>query len=97
MEQILTTTDTTGEPFSCNVMFFVALDTYADGWRVEYALDHDDVTDKNALNWKHWHSYTLQQDGDLSYVMVCGLKGYLFRMNGGTAGATAYRTLLTGD
>ena len=95
--EILASTQSVGDPFSCNVAFFVFLDTYADGWFMEYAQDHDSVTDKTTLNWKKWHSQPLQQHGELSYVIVCGLKGVLFRMNSGTQGATAYRKLLLTD
>ena len=49
MEKILTATQSVGIPFSCNVSFLVFLDTYADGWHIEYAQDHDSVTDKTTL------------------------------------------------
>lgn len=88
IEQVLQSTEPVGEPFECNVNFIVFLDTYADGWFVEYALEKDDPTD---MVWKRWHNQPLQEHGELSYVIVCGVKQFRFRMNSGTTGATAYR------
>lgn len=90
MRQVLANNQATGEHFPSSRPFIVFLDVYTDGWFVEFAIDHEDVADKTSLNWKQWHNQPLQQNGDLSRVLVYGAKGMLYRMNGGTQGATAY-------
>lgn len=90
MNQVLTATETTGDPFPNNATFIVFLDTYTDGWHVEYALDKESVTDKTTLNWKKWNSQPIQEHGELSRVLVYGMDNVLYRLNGGTQGATVY-------
>ena len=87
--QVLHSNQDTGEPFSNSTPFVVFLDTYTDGWFVEYAIDDDDVSDKDTLNWKRYHNQPIQEHGDLSHVLVYGMADVLYRLNGGTQGATA--------
>ena len=90
MERRLNATETTGDPFEHSTPFQAILDTYTDGWFVEYAVDHENVTDKTTLNWKRYHNQSIQQHGELSRVLVYGMDGVLYRFNSGTAGATGY-------
>lgn len=89
MVQILESDDTTGDPFTTERPFFVSLDTYADGWFLEFAVTKDNEAN---MNWKKWHTQPLREHGDLSHLTVVGVKGYSFRMNRGTQGATAFRS-----
>lgn len=89
MEQVLLATETTGREFDSNITFIVFLDIYQDGWFVEYCLKKDNPVQQI---WKRWHTHPLQQHGDLSRVVVFGSeKDTLYRLNGGTVGATAFR------
>ena len=87
--QVLNSNQDTGDPFGSNTPFVVFLDTYTDGWFVEYAFDNDAVEDKTTLNWKRYHNQSIQQHGELSHVLVYGMSEVLYRLNGGTQGATA--------
>ena len=89
--QILLSNQGTGDPFRSSVPFSAFLDTYTDGWYVEYAIDDENVDDKSTLNWKRYHDQPLQEHGDLSWVLVYGMRDVLYRINGGTTGATAFR------
>lgn len=90
MEQRLFPNQDTGEPFELTAPFIVFLDTYTDGWFVEYAYDDPEVSDKDTLNWKRYHNNAIQEHGDLSHVLVYGMSKVLFRLNQGAQGATAY-------
>ena len=87
MSQVLSATEGTGEPFRRATPFTVKLDIYADGWYLEYAIRKDDAA---LLRWSRYHDEPLTEHGDSSSVYCDGGEGYLFRMNGGTQGATAW-------
>ena len=91
MIQILESTQTTGDPFPSLTNFVVKMDAFTTGWFVEWAIDHDNVTDKSTLNWTRYHDQPIQQHGALSRPLIYGAENTLFRVNGGTAGATAYK------
>ena len=88
MELVLSSNQPTGEPFTSAIPFIVFLDTYTDGWFLEYAFTKADA---NQMNWKKWHSQPLQQHGELSRLLVYGVEGMSFRLNSGTVGATAFQ------
>ena len=90
MDQRLHANQPVGDPFTTRFPIEVFLDVYTDGWYVEYAIDREDVTDKNTLNWKRYHNTPLQEHGDLSHVLIYGMRGALYRLKGGTQGATAF-------
>ena len=87
MSQVLDATEPTGDPFRRATPFTVKLDIYADGWYLEYAIRQDDPT---LLRWSRYHDTPLTQHGDSSSVYCDGGPGYIFRMHGGTQGATAH-------
>lgn len=91
MKQILEADQPTGTPFQTQLPFMVSLDTYADGWFLEYAVTKPDPTE---MVWKRWHTQPLREHGDLSHVNVLGMKDYSYRMHGGTVGATAFRSTI---
>lgn len=86
MSQVLKSTQTTGDPFRSLIPSWVFLETYADGWFVEYAVYRENPTE---MIWKRWHNQALQQHGELSRVLIAGGNDLRFRLNGGTVGATA--------
>lgn len=70
----------------------VFLDTYTDGWFVQYGLKKENAAD---INWKNYHDISLQEHGNLSKVVLYGTRfdlipDILFRLHGGTQGATAF-------
>ena len=87
--QILDTTDTVSDPFKSRVPFVVFLDTYADGWFVQYAVTKETSTD---MVWKNWHTHAITENGEGSRILVYGMEGVSYRLNSGTAGATGYRS-----
>ena len=89
--QILHSNEPKGEPFNQGTPFNVFLDTYTDGWYLEYAINDENVENKDNLNWKRYHSQPIQEHGELSHVLVYGMPNVLYRVNGGTQGATAFR------
>ena len=96
MKQILTETQTTGEVFDSRTPFMVFLDTYTDGWFLQYAANKENAAN---INWKNWHEVSLREHGDLSYAVVYGSRWQItpdlvFRMHGGTVGATAFISYL---
>lgn len=86
---ILTSEQTVGRHFSFIGTFKVLLDVYTDGWHVEYAVNIDSVVDKNTLNWKKYHNQPIQNEGELSHPLIYGMPDVLYRVKGGTKGATA--------
>ena len=88
MDIVLEATETTGEDFSSSVPFMVFLDTHTDGWFVEYAVHKEN---KSEMNWKKWHNQPIQEHGELSRVLVYGMRGVRYRLNSGNVGATAVR------
>lgn len=90
MRQVLNNNEPTGNHFDSQRPFQVVLDVYTDGWFVEYAINDESVADKSTLRWKRWHNQPIQEHGELSRVLVYGSSGMLFRLNGGTQGATAF-------
>lgn len=88
LDLVLESNQDTGNGFERSTPFIVFLDTYADGWFVEYAYDTG-AADEDTLNWKRWHSQPLQQHGELSWVLCYGSNGIKWRLNSGTRGASA--------
>ena len=81
--------DTTGGEFESPVPFIVYFEVFTDGWSVEFA--HKDTPDAE----KHW--VTAQEEPFTSspgceFRVFPGIEGVVFRINGGTAGAVAYRS-----
>ena len=85
--QVLKSTQDTGDTFRRATPFTVKLDTYTDGWYLEYAIKKEN---ENNLIWSRYHDTPITQHGDCSSVYCDGGENYMFRMNGGTQGATAF-------
>ena len=87
MTQVLESSQSVGRVFPQDIPFIVFLDTYTDGWYLEYAVYKEDPT---KMVWKRWHDQSLQEHGFLSWVLAYGAEHLRFRVNGGTTGATAF-------
>ena len=89
MEKILDATDTVGMVFESQVPFKVFLDTFAEGWFLEFCYTKDDPADRV---WKRWHSRPIQEHGEGSHILVYGMEDVRYRLASGTVGATGYQT-----
>ena len=87
--QVLSSTDTVGEPFERSSTFMVVLGTHTDGWRLQHGIpdENGDVAD---ANWKNWDDFAIAPSGSCSHTIAYGTRGIKWRLHGGTAGATAY-------
>ena len=86
---ILTSGQTTGDPFEATFPFKVYFVVYSDGWYVEFT---DKDTPEASRVWFRYNERPLQNSPGKSHVIVPGSKDLLYRMNGGTAGAVIKRT-----
>ena len=84
---ILTADDSTGIEFSSSNSFMVFFETFTAGWFLEFSRQGADTP-----RWVKWNERAFTSaDGD-EYLLVPGIEDVVFRLNGGTTGAVAYRT-----
>ena len=100
MKKVLTSTQTTGDPFEVNTPDFciaviLASGTLSDNMFLEYAvrwIDGEEVADANLV-WNRRHSDKFQLDGASTsggtIKLFDNIDGAIYRMNCTTAGAEA--------
>ena len=87
--QVLSATDTVGEPFERSSTFMVVLGKHRDGWQLQHGVpdENGDVADED---WKNWDDFELAPNGSCSSTIAYGAEGLKWRLHGGTPGATGY-------
>lgn len=86
---ILSSTQDIGDIFDSNLPFMVYLETYTDGWFIEFARRATPDADKN---WTKYHERPFESSPGREFLIFPGSKDLVFRMNSGTQGAVAYKT-----